>query len=241
MHNEDWLDFNMIQSGHARFNNEKSYELITANYNMTPVKPTLDGEPRYEDHPVNWDPENGWFDDYDVRQAIYWALLAGSCGFTYGCQDMWQFLSERHEPINHARTPWIEALDLPGTFQVKYARGLYESRPFTTIVPDQSLIVAGQGEGADHVQAARAEDGSFAFIYLPTGKPVSVPMEKLSGATITAHWYDPRNGAWLFIGEFSNSGMQTFTAPASGRRVTTTCSSLTTKQRDITSAHNRHQ
>jgi hypothetical protein len=29
------------------------------------------------------------FDDYDVRQAAYWSLLAGACGHTYGNNNVW--------------------------------------------------------------------------------------------------------------------------------------------------------
>ena len=75
-HDDGWLDFNMIQSGHAA-RDIPNYEAIARNYARSPAKPTIDGEPRYEDHPINWDPKNGWFDAYDVRQAAYWSMLAG--------------------------------------------------------------------------------------------------------------------------------------------------------------------
>jgi hypothetical protein len=42
-----WLDFNMLQSGHAtRFVN--SYDFIRHDYNQLPVKPTFDAETNYE-------------------------------------------------------------------------------------------------------------------------------------------------------------------------------------------------
>ena len=48
-HEDEWLDFNMIQSGHSRrgLRNDK---MIDKDYGRQPVKPVLDGEPRYEDH-----------------------------------------------------------------------------------------------------------------------------------------------------------------------------------------------
>ena len=68
---QDWLDFNMMQTGHG----ERSYaaykKLLIPDYHLNPVKPTFDGEPRYEDHPCDWKPEIlGWFDDADVRQEF---------------------------------------------------------------------------------------------------------------------------------------------------------------------------
>ena len=77
-HQSDWLDFNLAQSGHER-KHLANDEIVTRDYDLQPVKPCLDGEPRYEDHPVNWRPQElGWFDDYDVRQAAYWAVFAGA-------------------------------------------------------------------------------------------------------------------------------------------------------------------
>jgi hypothetical protein len=93
LHQEPWLDFNMIQSGHSA-KNFANYDMIARDYGKTPLKPVLDGEPRYEDHPVNWKPqEQGWFDEVDVRQAAYWAVFAGAFGHTYGCHPIWQMAS----------------------------------------------------------------------------------------------------------------------------------------------------
>ena len=44
--NAPWLNFNFIQSGHFIQNN--NYELVTADYAKSPVKPTMDAEPGYE-------------------------------------------------------------------------------------------------------------------------------------------------------------------------------------------------
>jgi Putative collagen-binding domain of a collagenase len=84
------------------------------------------------------------------------------------------------------------------------------------MVPDQSLIAYGQGEGEDHTQAARAEDGSFIITYLPFGHRIGVHMDKLSSAKVKAQWYDPREGAWLLVGQYSNTGIREFVPPSSG-------------------------
>jgi hypothetical protein len=99
-HKEKWLHVNMFQSGHDK-KNSKNYLMLRNDYNLLPTKPTLDGEPRYEDHPVNWKPELGYFNDFDTRQAAYWAVLSGACGHTYGCHDIWQFFNyDRNPPIS---------------------------------------------------------------------------------------------------------------------------------------------
>ncbi len=145
-HDADWLDFNMIQSGHGALD-IANYAMIRQDYDRTPIKPVLDGEPRYEDHPINWKPENGWFDAHDVRKAAYWALFAGACGHTYGCHDIWQMWQPGRPPISAARTPWKKALDLPASHQMQHAKNLLLSRPYLDRIPDQSLIVGDPGTG----------------------------------------------------------------------------------------------
>lgn len=153
---DDWLDFNMLQSGHDRFD-RPNYEPVSKDYNRKPVKPCLDGEPRYEDHPVNWDPKNGWFNDFDVRQAAYWSLFAGAFGHTYGCHDIWQMYAPGRQPISSARNNWYDMLELPGAWDMMHVRNLIESRPFLSRVPDQSLIAGNAGSGPEHIRATRAK------------------------------------------------------------------------------------
>jgi hypothetical protein len=73
LHAEPWLDFNMLQSGHAR-RAEANYAMLARDYARMPVKPCMDGEPCYEDHPIGFDPRNGWFD-----AAMCGARRTGRC------------------------------------------------------------------------------------------------------------------------------------------------------------------
>ena len=214
-HNDSWLDFNMLQSGHSNFDND-NYNKITADYNLKPTKPCLDGEPRYENHPVNWNPKNGWFMEFDVRQAAYWALFAGAFGHTYGCHDIWQMVAPGRKPISSARNYWYDVLDLSGAWDMMHVRHLMESRSFLTRVPDQSLIAGDPGSGAQHIQATRGND--YAFIYIPYGQNVKVALGKISGPKVKAWWFDPRTGKAKDIGEFKNSGTREFDPPASPAR-----------------------
>lgn len=216
VHAEPWLDFNMIQSGHGE-KNIASYDKIARDYALAPPKPCMDAEPCYENHPVRKKKEQGWFDQWDVRKLCYWALFAGAHGHTYGCHDIWAF----HDPAKgrrfvDQRTPWQEALHLPGAYQVQHARALLESRPFLTRIPDQSLIVGDALRGADHLQATRDAGGTYALIYSPSGKPISVDLRKLTGTRVRATWFDPRNGKATPIGEFPNGGTREFIAPTQG-------------------------
>ena len=55
LHDEPWLAFNMQQNGHAY--DFDLWERIARDYARRPVKPVLDGEPIYEEHPIDFDRE----------------------------------------------------------------------------------------------------------------------------------------------------------------------------------------
>jgi Protein of unknown function (DUF4038)/Putative collagen-binding domain of a collagenase len=211
---DEWLAFNMAQTGHGY--DHQNHERIAGDYRRQPTKPCIDGEPGYEDHPAEFNAKNGYLDDYDARKSAYWALFAGAAGHTYGCHDIWQFLSASRPPITAARTPWRKAIDLPGARQMQYARALIESRPFLIRIPDQSLVVSGVGTGTDHIQATRSEDGSYAFVYSASGQPFTVDLEKLSGQKVRASWYDPRRGTNEMIETLARRGQHEFRPPSHG-------------------------
>jgi hypothetical protein len=211
-----WLDFNMCQTGHGQRSYSIYKRIVVRDYALKPVKPCFDGEPRYEDHPVGWNPGIlGWFDEADVRQAMYWNLFSGGFGHTYGCHPVWQMLAPGREPVGLARHNWYDVLDLPGAGDLIHARRLIESRPFLSRVPDQSLIVPSYFPETDYV-AATMGDG-YAFVYFPTGWSAEILLDKIGAKTITAYWYDPRNGEAKLIENIPGSGVRKFIPPGNGR------------------------
>jgi hypothetical protein len=213
-HKADWLDFNSIQSGHGWA--AKTYRFVDKDYSLTPTKPTVDMEPPYENHPTGRTPR---IDSHQVRQGAYWNMLAGAAGHGYGALDLFWLYKDSDGPFpKNGFQHWRKAMAYEGSRQVGYMRRLFERYPWHKLVPDQSVIARGEGEGPDVVRAARAEDGSFVVAYLPTGKPVSIKMDKVSGKAVKAQWYDPRQGTWRMIGEYANSGTREFTAPSQGEK-----------------------
>ncbi|UCH33428.1 MAG: DUF4038 domain-containing protein [Armatimonadota bacterium] len=169
-HGDDWLSFNMIQSGHHARNNP-NHRMIATDYARTPPKPCLDGEPCYEQIPIQFKPALGRFDDLDVRKAAYWAVFAGAHGHTYGANGIFQFHLPSRPGEFGAVVPWQEALSFPGAGQMRHLRALMESRPFLTRIPDQTLVVPEaprQGQ-LTHLIYTRAADG-LAVLYV-NGRP----------------------------------------------------------------------
>jgi len=219
-HNVDWLDFNMFQSSHAGHDHDNG--LFAENdYNLKPVKPTLDGEPRYENIQVGFYfrgfNRQDRFDDYDVRQAAYWSILAGSCGHTYGHSSVWQMYAPGRDPIIAAVMPWYEALDHPGAFQMGFVRTLFEARSFTKLVPNQEMIKNGPMTGGGKIRAAVTNDATFAIIYSPRGESFTIDKSVINARYIKEIWFDPRYNVSYHIHTGDTQGMQTYTPPTSGR------------------------
>lgn len=224
-HEEEWLDFNMRQNGHTS-NFTGSYENTLKDYNRTPVKPVMDGEPLYEDHPIEFNPQkNGHSVSADVRRPLYWDLFSGAFGHTYGHHSVWQMWDPERDPINFPLLPWYEAVDQPGAWQMQFGRRLMESRPFLTRIPDDSVIVPDEvktsvpGSGRYRFVATRDTNGSYAMVYVPVGRPFTVRMDVVSGKKVTAWWYNPRNGQARKIGNFPNEGTRTFVPPQLGENL----------------------
>jgi hypothetical protein len=146
-HNDEWLDFNMRQNGHnVKFN--EGFQNTRVDYDRTPVKPILDGEPIYEDHPVSFRAnERGHSIASDVRRPLYWNLFSGAFGHTYGHHSVWQMWQPGRNPINNPLMPWYEAIDQPGAAQMQYGRWLIQSRPFLSRIPDDTILVPHRPDG----------------------------------------------------------------------------------------------
>ena len=214
-HNDTWLDFNMHQTGHK---DRGSWDRIHKDYQRSPTKPVIDGEPLYEDHPINFNPMKfGFSADWHVRRLAYWHVFAGACGHTYGCHNIWQMYAPGRSPVSWAHRYWYESLDLWGAADMTHVRSLMLSRPFVTRVPDQSLIASDVGKGDGRLSATRNQDGSYAFVYVPLGTPVKVHLHKLSGKSIRAWWFDPRHGTAQEIGTYPRKGSKEFKPPVKGK------------------------
>lgn len=207
---EDWIDFHMVQSGHGRRNIE-NYRLIGLDYGRIPVKPVLDAEPRYEDHPVGFNPENGYFDEADVRQALYWSVFAGGFGVTYGHHSVWR-MNREFSP--YFPLTWEEAMERPAACQVRHLKDLMLRYSFFDRIPCQE-IVAKNYEGANYIAATRGEN--YALFYAPNGMDIAVDLDQMEAGLITAKWFSPRTGETADIGRLQACGQKVFSPPARGR------------------------
>ena len=211
-HNSDWLDFNMIQSGHASAFYD-NYRLIKTDYDLIPKKPVLDGEPIYEGIYIGFAKQNGRANDHHVRVQAYWSVFSGGFGFTYGHNSIWQMYDIDKVEMFGAGITWKEAMEKPGSFQMQYLKNLILSRPFFSRIPDQSILEPKASSGVDHLQVTRdgsigKKDATYIMVYFPYMTHIyKIKTDVISAAKLRIWWYNPRTGIAFAYGEFDNSGI----------------------------------
>lgn len=212
---DDWMDFNMSQTGHSK--ESKNYHFNIKHRNMQPLRPHLDGEPRYEDHPNDFNPgAKGWMDEFDARQTGYWSMLSGACGHTYGNHNIWQMFNGSN-PVSWARTHWKVALDQPGAMQLGLMKKFFEQYDWQSLVPDQSVIARENPETVEYEVAAVSQEGDFLMAYLPYGRKTTISTKKLKGSKLKASFFNPRDGRYTDIGAFDNTGTKAIAPNSEGR------------------------
>ncbi len=196
-HQEEWLHINMFQSGHGLGRDYDTWRMIEDAWNQTPAKPVLDGEPNYEGHPVNawpeWHWQNGFFREHDVRKQAWRSVLAGGCGITYGHNSVWQMYGVGRKGANHPERYWTEALQENAAWQIIHLRRLIEQTSFFDRIPDQTLVTE-PGKKSEHVRACRNQDATWAIVYVPSPRPVTIDLSRLTGTTFRVTIIDPKTG-----------------------------------------------
>ncbi|MBN1414254.1 MAG: glycoside hydrolase family 140 protein [Bacteroidales bacterium] len=219
--NSSWLDLNMFVSGHRSYEQdnttkafgEDNWRYVLEDLSKTPVKPTIDGEPSYENLPEGiHDHSMPYWKASDVRRYAYWSVFAGACGHVYGENTVRQVhLQGINQPESGAKLDFFEALDAPGAFQMQYVKNLILSRPYFERVNDQSVVAGDEGEKYDRILVTRGNDYLMAYTFI--GRKFTLQMGKISGEKVNAWWYDTRTGEAYAIGEYDNRGTVSFDPP----------------------------
>jgi Protein of unknown function (DUF4038)/Putative collagen-binding domain of a collagenase len=218
-----WLGMNMIHSSQFlhpeaflqmtgldfSWNGPMNYAPISEEYDSLPVRPVVDGTPRREGMPIDEGvglPEGSserW-SAYDSRNAAYHAVFAGAAGHTYD-GALWEL-----QPSDER---WKQALTSVGVRQMRYVKALMLSRPYLSRIPDQTLILGDPGAGTAHISATRDKSGSYAMVYLPSPRTVTLDLTKLSAHRPIAWWFNPRTGAATRLKRIQSTGSASFTSP----------------------------
>ena len=222
-HQSLWLDFNMFQSGHKsyaqdtsskerRHFGEDNWKYIEEDYAMEPVKPTLDGEPSYEDIPYGLhDTADGYWNAADIRRYAYWSVFAGGAGFTYGHNAVMQYYNQGDKDASFfPRQDWKTGLMAEAAGQMRHLKKLMESYSYFDRMPAQELVVEN-GEKYERVLATKGKN--FALFYVYDGKEFKANTRYLEFIASKGNWFNPRTGTKEKIPAFKNKGVVSFNPP----------------------------
>ena len=215
-HNEPWLDMNLFQSGHRRYDQaslgewddnaeketffgEDNWKYVDRDLSYDIVKPTLDAEPSYEGIPQGLhNPRNPYWEEWDVRRYAYWSVFAGAAGHTYGSNSIMQFYDDVSKPGAYGvRELWQDAMHHPGCAQLKYLKDLMESVDFINGKADDSLLLFGQKERYHRIAVFAGEDYILCYDYM--GDEFLLDLRRFQNMELDAWWMDPRNNSLSYI------------------------------------------
>lgn len=224
-----WLDFNMFQSGHRRYDQrtlkewddnaakegwfgEDSWRYVLRDYAASVRRPTLDGEPSYEQIPQGLhDSAQPYWQDYDIRRYAYWSVLEGACGHTYGHNAIMQFHQEGAGSGSYGvKSTWQEALHHPGSGQMGHLVSLMNSVDFISGRAAQQLLPEN-GEAYDRVSAFMGKD--FVIFYHYRGETFSADLGKTGWNSACTWWFDPAAGVYSYLGQYRCGERASFVPP----------------------------
>lgn len=219
-HEEEWLDFNMFQSGHRRYdqvslgewddNNgkegwfgEDNWKYVNRDHSYATMKPTVDGEPSYEWIPQGLhDPKEPFWQAADVRRYAYWSVFQGAMGHTYGDNAIMQFYNTPEEPGSYGvKEVWQDALHHEGSCQMSHLVSLMESVDFQNGKPAEELLVGEQREQYQRISVFAGADYILCYAYL--GEEFTLNLTQYAGKELYAAWFDPASGVYSPLGEIA--------------------------------------
>ena len=215
-HEEPWLDLNLFQSGHRRYDQahlgewddnlaqeeffgEDNWRYVKRDQERTIRKPVLDGEPSYEGIPKGLhDPRNGFWEEADARRYAYWSVFAGAAGHTYGNNAIMQFYDGSGEGSYGVREMWQEALHYPAGGQMQYLKKLMESVDFVHGKAADELLLFGQKERYHRIAVFAGRD--YIFCYDHMGDDFLLDLSSYRDKTMDVYWMNPQSGAYSYAG-----------------------------------------
>jgi hypothetical protein len=150
--------------------------------------------------------------DQRLRTQAYHAVLSGAAGQIFGNNPIWHFDGPG---LYRAPVSWQEAMGSKATQSMTHLRRLLSAvSGWWTLEPDvsHSFLLHGLGSGYDRAVAARTADRSFAIVYVPKIRQITLNLRDLTGPRIAARWYDPANGDFSKVegSPFPATGSQNF-------------------------------
>jgi len=218
-HEEDWLDINMFQSGHRHYDQaslgewddnaskeeffgEDNWRYVDRDLSYDTVKPTVDGEPSYEQILQGLhDQSQPYWQACDVRRYAYWSVFQGAMGHTYGDNAIMQFYNGSGGNYG-VKEVWKEALHHEGSGHMMHLADLMKSVNFTNGQPKEELLISGQKEKYERIAVFAGEDYILCYDY--SGREFSLNLSGYQGKKLYAYWMDPVSGVYSYLQDMTN-------------------------------------
>lgn len=200
---DDWIDFYGPEVWH---NNAAVYQQINRDYNLAnPTKPTvlLEGTYEAEGQGYPYHDKPPYFQPRYIRIEAWHTYFAGGMGYAYGHCENWKQCQS------------VDYLKSPGAQNMAVLQKFMASRKWFRFVPDQGMIASGEESGAKRVVAVSSTDHDEACVYFPMVEAARIRMDRITTKrSVTATWFDPRNGNTQRAGRYSRSDTATLTPPS---------------------------
>jgi hypothetical protein len=157
-------------------------------------------------------------DTYLARRSAWRAFLAGSAGFGYGAEGIWNLnWDPSHPTMNYGskNLPWYQGIDLLGSWHMAFMKYFVDSIPWhnmSTRNGTNGIVTWSDDGNLTDIQKplVRADSGEqIVLAYLPRELPFNafVPgnysssgeIRGLTANSYTAEWYNPRSGKFTLI------------------------------------------
>jgi Protein of unknown function (DUF4038) len=121
--------------------------------------------------------------DRRLRTDAYHAVVSRAAGQAFGNNPMWHFDGPGLDP---APVTWQEALGSEGSQSMTHLRELLADISWWLLETDlinSFLLTSRIGRGFDRAVATRAADRSFAIVYLPSARGITLNLGQLARPT----------------------------------------------------------
>ncbi|WP_425234379.1 DUF4038 domain-containing protein [Ulvibacterium sp.] len=197
---EDFMDFNTIQSGQS-LNRLKG--MIEKSW-KTQHKPTIDFEPFYD--------KNGELQN-ETRTTIISGIFRGGFGTSYGCWNIWHCGARN----DIAKFSIPESLENSYGAHIKHLKRIITPHFIEYRIPDQDVLLNNTTLDDKRILANTSIDGSFIYVYSPKGEPFTVNLDYIKGNRIVSKWFNPTNGQIQFLDlAEKETGQRKFSPPSNG-------------------------
>lgn len=204
-HEDAWLTANGVEVWRDV---DQVYGTMSADYQRTPVKPSLFLEGSYEFG--SYKHECGWVTPLKARRQIYHTFFAGGAGHTYGAGPIWAMRGNAGD-YNCGYT-WRQALAFPGALQFAgVAKAFLITHQWSRWLPDRSMLDEALGEGESLRPAVTYANRRVGLVDLSNNATTTIKNALAQSATAT--WFDPRNGQEEPAGRLQASESRDMTPP----------------------------